>query len=181
VSPGSHLHCASDQSRDLRRCRRAIGIFIVGLVVSGLTAFPLATEMNWLASLVAPGGTWHAITPTGLQHWILHVRDGLIDTYARYPWVGYGTDWLAFGHIVIALFFIQPWRDPLQNAWVLRVGLVACALVIPLALMAGPVRGIPFYWRLIDCSFGVIGVIPLLYALRCVERIRQGSRAVGAG
>jgi hypothetical protein len=48
--------------------------------------------------------------------------------------------------------------------------ILACALVIPLALVAGAVRGIPFYWRLIDCSFGVFGVVPLVYALRCVRR-----------
>lgn len=162
-------------SSALRRCRWALGIFIVGLVVSGVTAFPLAAEMNVLATLVSPGGTFHAFAPAGLQQWILHVRDGLAETYARYPWIGYGTDWLALGHLVIALFFIEPWRDPVRNAWVLRVGLIACALVIPLALVAGPLRGIPFYWRLIDCSFGVIGALPLLYALRCVRRVELRS------
>jgi hypothetical protein len=164
-------HCAP-----LTRCRWAIGIFIVGLVLSGVTAFPLAAEMEWLGALVSPGGALQAMTPPGLQRWILTVRDGLADTYQRYPWIGYGTDWLAFGHIVIALFFVEPWRDPVRNAWVLRVGIVACVLVVPLALLAGPVRGIPFYWRLIDCSFGVIGVLPLLYALRCVRQmgVRSG-------
>lgn len=160
---------------DFRRCRWAIGIFIVGLVFSGVTAFPLAAEMNLLAALISPGGAFHAIAPAGLQQWIVHVRDGLADTYTKYPWVGYGTDWLAFGHLIIALFFIELWRDPVRNAWVLRVGLIACVLVIPLALIAGPVRGILFYWRLIDCSFGVIGAGPLLYALRCVRRIKQAS------
>jgi len=45
--------------------------------------------------------------------------------------------------------------------WVINFGLIACAGVIPLALICGPVRGIPFYWQLIDCSFGVVGFIPL--------------------
>ena len=39
----------------------------------------------------------------------------------------------------------------------LYTGIAACLAVIPLALICGPIRGIPFYWRLIDCSFGVIG------------------------
>jgi len=47
----------------------------------------------------------------------------------------------------------------------------ACVGVIPLALICGPLRGIPFYWQLIDCSFGVVGFIPLLicrnYILEC--------------
>lgn len=162
-----------------RRCRWAIGLFIVGLILSGVTAFPLLTEMDWLVAWLSPGGALHDLAPAGLRQWILLVRDGLADTYAKYPWVGYGTDWLAFGHIVIALFFLQPWRDPVRNAWVLRIGLVACALVIPLALLAGPVRGIPLYWRLIDCSFGVLGAVPLWYALRCVRRMEEAGARDG--
>jgi hypothetical protein len=45
---------------------------------------------------------------------------------------------------------------------IITFGLIACASVIPLALIAGPIRGIPFPWRLIDCSFGVLGSVPLL-------------------
>jgi hypothetical protein len=58
---------------------------------------------------------------------------------------------------------------------VLRVGLVACAGVIPLALICGPIRGIPFYWRLIDCSFGVFGALPLLYCLSLTRRMRAAE------
>jgi hypothetical protein len=160
-------------SLHLRRCRSAIAIFIVGLVISGLTAFPLSAEMNLLARLVQPGGAFHAWSPAALEHWLVLVRDGLADTYARYPWIGYGTDWLAFGHVIIALFFVPAWRDPLRNQSVLRIGLVACGLVVPLALIAGEVRGIPFYWRLIDCSFGVIGAVPLIVALRSVRHLQS--------
>lgn len=160
----------------LHRCRWAIGIFIVGLVLSGVTAFPLATEMEWLVQLVSPGGPFHAVTPEGLRHWLLTVRDGLKTTYALYPWVGYGTDWLAFGHLIIALFFLPAWREPVRYAAILRIGLVACALVIPLAFIAGPVRGIPLYWRLIDCSFGVVGAMPLWFALRGVARMEEAAK-----
>ena len=168
------------QLSDLRRARFAIGLFIFGLIASGVTAFPLASELKLLAQLVSPGGAWHAFAPAVLQNWILQVRDGLVVTYARYPWVGYGTDWLAFGHVIIALFFVPPWRNPAAHASVLRTGLVACALVIPLAMIAGPIRGIPFYWRLIDCSFGVFGAVPLWYALHCVRRIAPETPAVSA-
>jgi len=34
--------------------------------------------------------------------------------------------------------------------------------MIPFAFAFGPVRGIPVFWSLIDCSFGVLGCIPLL-------------------
>ena len=89
------------------------------------------------------------------------VRNALIDTYGKYPFIAYGTDWLAFGHLMIALAFIGPLKDPERNVWVIEWGMIACILIIPTAMICGPIRGIPFYWRLIDCSFGVFGIIPL--------------------
>ena len=32
---------------------------------------------------------------------------------------------------------------------------------IPYALLMGGVHGIPSWWRLVDCSFGVFGAVPL--------------------
>src|ERR1700722_8448492 len=83
------------------------------------------------------------------------VRDGLRDSYGRYPWMAYSTDWLAFAHLVIAVFFVGPLVNPVRNVWVLWAGLVACVLVIPLAMICGSIRHIPLGWQLIDCSFGV--------------------------
>ena len=38
----------------------------------------------------------------------------------------------------------------------------------PWALVFGSLRGIPFFWRLVDCSFGVFGFLPLwLCRTRC--------------
>jgi hypothetical protein len=42
-------------------------------------------------------------------------------------------------------------------------GWLGFGLVIPYALGFGALRGIPFWWRLIDCSYGVFGAIPLWY------------------
>jgi hypothetical protein len=78
--------------------------------------------------------------------------------------------WLAFGHIAIAVFFLGPLRDPVRNLWVIWAGMIACVLVIPWAMVFGPIRGIPFFWRLIDCSFGVVGIVPLYLAYRCIRR-----------
>jgi hypothetical protein len=61
---------------------------------------------------------------------------------------------------------------------VLQFGVIACIAVIPLALIAGPLRGIPFLWRLIDCSFGVFGAIPLLICLHRVKRLEQFQQIV---
>ena len=38
------------------------------------------------------------------------------------------------------------------------------------------IRGIPLAWRLIDCSFGVIGAIPLLIALRKTTLLEKSTR-----
>jgi hypothetical protein len=156
--------------RARKKFRLSLGLFILGLLLSGLTAFPLLAEITFLAKLLGISNPADYASHTGLHHWIAFVCHGLQQTYARYPFIGYGTDWLAFGHLGIALFFIGPWRDPIGNAWVLRVGLILCAAILPLALICGPIRGIPIYWQLIDCSFGLLGALPLYYCLRLVSR-----------
>ncbi len=154
---------------DLKQIRIAVGIVIFGLVISGVTAFPLLDELNLLAFLIVGEGGYQPELHTGLAHWILTVREGLEVTYEKYPFIAYGTDWLAFAHLTIALFFILPWRDPVRYVGVLKVGVVASLAVIPLALICGPLRGIPFWWRMIDCSFGLLCLPPLLFALRKVR------------
>jgi hypothetical protein len=159
---------------NLAKFRIVLTIFILGLVLSGLTAFPLQRGLEWLGMALGLDGAT-AEHQSGLGHWILSIRDGLRETYGKYPWIGYGTDWLAFAHLVIAVFFVGPLIDPVRNVWVLKAGLIACGLVIPLALICGPIRGIPVYWRVIDCSFGVFGAVPLWWCLRLVARIDQKS------
>src|SRR6187402_1231547 len=108
-----------------RQIRWLLGFFIVGLILSGVTAFPLLAELRLLCALLGLPPEAQAPAHTGLAHWLLLVREGLTATYAKYPFIGYGTDWLAFGHIIIALFFIAPWRDPGRHLEVLRVGMLA--------------------------------------------------------
>ncbi len=157
----------------LRRIRVWLAVVIAGLMVSGITAFPLQTELGWMASLLQTGLLRPIAASTGLLPWIERVYQGLSATNARYLFLAYGTDWLAFAHLAIAVAFIGPWIDPVRNKWVITFGLVACAGVIPLALIAGYVRGIPIGWRLIDCSFGVFGAIPLLLCRRSIEALEK--------
>jgi hypothetical protein len=110
--------------------------------------------------------------PSRIIFWITKVSDALRDTGLRYPFLAYGTDWLAFAHLVLATAFLGPLRDPLRNKWVLQFGVIACISVVFLALTAGQIRGIPFFWRLIDCSFGVFVAIPLLICLRLLNRLQ---------
>lgn len=155
----------------LRQIRLAILIVITGLVISGVTAFPLLHEMNLLSAILA-GGSTDPSQHTGLVHWILTVREGLDVTYQKYPFIAYGTDWLAFAHLMIALFFILPWKDPVRYEGVLWIGVVMSILVIPLAHICGPLRGIPFGWRMIDCSFGILCLPPLLFAIHRTRHLR---------
>ena len=101
------------------------------------------------------------------------MHEGLQVSYRAYPFLAYGTDWLAFAHIVIAVAFVGPLRDPVRNVWVIEFGMIACALVIPYAFVFGAIRGIPLWWRLIDCSFGVFGIIPVWLCRRWVSELES--------
>lgn len=152
------------------RIRLWLIFFIVALLVSGITAFPLVWEVNVLQRWFGSDSAFSAFMPA-LARWIDHVRAGLNETQARYPFLFYGTDWLAFAHIVIAIAFVGPLRDPVRNIWVVEFGLIACALIVPLALICGPLRGIPLFWQIIDCSFGVFGSVPLLFVRRDILKL----------
>jgi hypothetical protein len=154
----------------IRRIRLLLGFFVVALILSGLTAFPLVWETRLLAAWFGEG-TRTASTFPALASWLSQVHTKLDASYGTYPFLAYGTDWLAFAHIVIAVVFWGPIKDPVRNVWVVEFGMIACLLVIPLALICGPIRGIPMFWRLIDCSFGVFGLIPLAIVRRMIRGI----------
>lgn len=153
----------------LRWTRVCIAIVIAGLLISGITAFPLREELTLGSELlrVVGAGAW----APGLAGWVDRVADALVITGENYPFLAYGTDWLAFAHLLIAVAFVGPLRDPVRNIWVIQWGLIACAGIVPLALIAGSVRGLPLGWQLIDISFGVIAAVPLSVALVLARRM----------
>lgn len=159
----------SERSALLRRIRVWLAAFIVCLVLSGLTAFPLVHELHWAEDLLKSAGVDGRLP--AFFEWIQRVRAGLDATDEEYPFVLYGTDWLAFAHLVIAVAFYGPYRDPVRNIWVIEFGMIACAGIIPLALICGPIRGIPLWWSVIDMSFGVFGVIPLYVVRRKIKQL----------
>lgn len=149
----------------LFRIRLMIGTFVLLLVLSGVTAFPLYTELTWLEEnpIFAPD--------TELGAWLHRVYLGIADMHHNHAFLFYGYDWLAFAHLVIAMAFIGPYRDPVRNIWVIDWGILNCIAVIPLALIAGPIREIPWYHILIDCSFGIIGIIPLWITRKWIKKL----------
>jgi hypothetical protein len=153
-----------------RRIRYLLVFFMCALAASGLTAIPLQWELNLLMPVIAKAAQW-GITFPAFSQWISRINEGVRNGYGQYPFLAYGTDWLAFGHVAIALAFIGPLRDPVRNIWVIEFGLFACLLVIPWTLIFGAVRGIPLFWQFIDMSFGILGIVPLWVARQSVFKL----------
>jgi hypothetical protein len=85
--------------------------------------------------------------------------------------MAYGTDWLAFGHFVIALAFRWPLKDPVRYSGLFTWGMIACVALVPFAAVMGHIRHIPLGWRLIDCSFGIFGFVPLYLCRRYTQQL----------
>jgi hypothetical protein len=172
VSPRAAAGDAAEQCR-VRRVRLWLILFVLGLVAAGLTAFPLEFETRLIADWLHGPGAGFAHRFPALAGWLEYVHRGLASSYADYPFLAYGTDWLAFAHLTIAVAFAGPIRDPVRNKWVVEFGMIACLMVIPLALICGPLRGIPAFWTPVDMSFGVIGIVPLLLAYRQIRLLEH--------
>lgn len=145
--------------------KRLLGFFIACLFLSGVTVFPLHCELQTAVRLIPAG--------SGMHDWLFRASSAYNKVEATYPFLLYGYDWLAFAHIVLAVLFVGAYRDPIKNKWVIEFGLIACVLVLPLALIAGPLRGIPLGWRCIDMSFGVVGFIVLAI---CQTKLKSMTR-----
>jgi hypothetical protein len=167
-------------NRLIIRIRAAVAVTILGLVASGLTAIPIPEQFALARRALGEDFTAGRAIPEFVRHWLVEADRGVRATTENAPFVWYGTDWPAFGHLVIALAFVGAWRDPVRNRWLFDFGLIACAAVIPWALTFGALRGIPFWWRLVDCSFGVLGAIPLWMARKWTAELARHESHGGA-
>lgn len=145
------------------KLRLVLVFFIVALCLSGATAIPVEEQLT----LALP----HMDISKGLGSLLQQVLSAVQYTKQHYPFLLYGYDWLAFAHFVIAVAFIGPFKDPVRNIWVLQFGMIACAMVIPFALIFSTLRGLPLWWCAIDCSFGIIGALPLWYCYRKAKQL----------
>ena len=146
-----------------KRIRYLLIFFISALALSGITAFPLVWELSILNKYLGQDTYASTIFPA-LSNFIAYVNRGLIETDENYPFLFYGTDWLAFAHIIIAIAFIGPFKDPVRNKWVIDFGIINCLLIF---------RGIPFFWQVLDCSFGILGLIPLLLIKKYIKQLEK--------
>jgi hypothetical protein len=146
----------------LKQVRRWLWFFSIILFLSGLTAIPAQTALEFLQKFFSRGNT--------IGNWLNKVLQGILVTKNNFPFLFYGYDWLAFAHFVLAILFAGAIKNPVRNKWIIEFGIICCLLIIPLAMIAGYYRGIPIGWRLIDCCFGIFGLIPLLI---CYKKIHQ--------
>ncbi len=159
--------------KNLIRAKWMMGLVAAGLFISGVTVWPLVSELTWLVRV-----TWGQQEATGELHgFLLRTIEGLKATEAAYPFLLYGFDWLAFAHIVLAILFIGALRDPVKNVWVVQCGLIMCACVPLLAGICIPLRGLPPAWFWVDFAFAPGAAIPLTIAWR---DIRRKSRAASS-
>ena len=161
-----------EQSPVRKRVRLLTYFFIFALAVSGITAIPLVFEISILIKIFGEGTFFASLWPA-MSEWITYLYEGIIDISNEYPFVFYGTDWLAFGHIVIAISFIGILKDPVKNIWITEYAMIACILVIPMSIIFGPIREIPTFWIIIDCSFGVFGFIPLWFLRKDIKTLES--------
>lgn len=142
---------AEDSRRMELAIKRRLWIVTIGLLLSGITALPIETEL-----MIGRAVIDFVDMQNEFSNWIVTVHNGVAVTNAQFPFVAYGTDWLAFAHIVFAILFIGPLKDPIRNIWVVEFGIISCIAIVPFAFIAGHIRGIPTFWQLIDCSFGIV-------------------------
>jgi len=154
---------STSEIKETKRIKMAILLFIIGLFISGITAFPIESELAFIVKNISLSAK--------MENWINKIYLAVSFTNSSYPFLAYGTDWLAFAHLLFAVLFIGPLINPVKNLWIIQFGMIACILIIPLAFIAGHIRNIPIFWRIIDSSFGVIGFIPLLYSYKRIKQL----------
>ena len=162
------------------RIRALLIFFMTGLCLSGLSAIPLEWETGLAVTLIGPG-TWMASIWPAMAQWMALVHEGVSATAKTYPFILYGTDWLAFAHLVIAVAFIGPLRDPAKNIWVIEFGMLACLLTFPWILTFVGIRQVPAFWILVDMAFGTIGILPLWLARRYTLQLTGLQEAPNPG
>jgi hypothetical protein len=150
------------------RARWMLLIVAFGLFVSGVTVWPAIAELKLAVRLMTlcnsnPSGELHAF--------ILKVIEGLEATNAKYPFLLYAHDWLAFAHIMLAILFAGAARDPVRNKWIVQCGLIMCASVPILAGICISIRELPGWWFWIDFAFAPGAALPLWIAYRDIRAI----------
>jgi hypothetical protein len=147
------------------RIKAAIIITMIGLLFNGMSSVPLRSELDILLS--HPNRL-----PQFLLDWWTYVRQGVYETSEKYEFMRYGFDWLAFAHLMIAIAFIGPLRDPVKNQWVVKWGMIVAACGIVMAFGWERMRGIPVWWSFIDAGISYAAFVVLWLCNRWIGRLK---------
>jgi hypothetical protein len=83
------------------RVRVCTWFLIVGLAISGVTAIPIQSEIGVGRAILGDDWSSNGRLPDAAATWLRTLDRGLVATTAQAPFMFYGTDWLAFGHLMI--------------------------------------------------------------------------------
>jgi len=53
--------------------------------------------------------------------------------------------------------------------------MLACLALFPFAFIAGPIRHIPTFHILIDCAFGLFGLLPLALCKKWINQLKRNG------
>ena len=151
-----------------KRIKVAIIITIVGLLLNGISSLPLRTELDILLR-------YPDRLPPFLLEWWTYVRQGVYETSEKYNFMRYGFDWLAFAHLIIAIAFIGPLRDPIKNQWVIQWGMIVAALSILMAFGWERMRDIPIWWSFVDAGISYIAFTVLWLCNKWIGKLKSIS------
>lgn len=144
-------------------------MLMAGLVIAGATAF----FIPWGVDLIVT----HSPLPKWINQtaWLNYVLNGVIQIDKSFDFIWYGTDWMAFAHLLFAILFYGLYKDPIRNKWLVSFGLIACVAIAPIAIGFGHLRGIPLIWQFLDMAFGVIAGAFLLRIKSLIQSIEKST------
>ncbi len=154
------------------RARVCLLCIFAGLLVSLLIIVFVKPQTAFFYAHFGPD-TWVEEKLPFMASWFTMLYESIHVTYNTYPVIAYCMDWLAFAHIPLLIFFAGAVIDPIKNVWIIKAGIMTCVVMVPFAFISGFVRGIPFYWLMLDSSFAFMGLIPLGLAYRYIKTIRM--------
>lgn len=149
-----------------KKIKAAIIVTIIGLLLNGISAVPLVTELRIVLSN-------SGMLPQSLRDWLVYVEKGITETTTNYKFMRYGFDWLAFAHFLIAIAFFGPLKDPVKNEWVISWGMIASVLSLVMALAWERYRGIPFVWSLIDAVVAIVAFVILWLCYKWIQELKK--------
>lgn len=163
----------------IRRIRWMLSLVVLGLILSGLTTFPLIWEVNLLNTWLGSGSGLSGLPE--VSGFISHIHEGVTLIDRQYPFLRYGLDWLGFAHIAIALAFLGPIQKPLEHYWIVSWAILVCILCVPAILIFGYAREMPMFWSFIDSGFPLLALIPLCIAFKNIQLLKNEVSHIAPG